>query len=499
MILRSLIFDAGHFLIVPKKQNPLPMTLALRLLLWLCLGPGSLALAQNRPNIIHIVADDVGYDDLGCYGARDIRTPHLDQLAREGKRFTQFYAPHGTCTPTRASLLTGRYAARVNGGAGLPVLWPDAQTGLDPQQEVVLPKLLQQRGYRTGLFGKWHLGHLPAYLPLQQGFDEFFGIPYPNDMGPERTANTGSRGFPPIPLLRQNQKVKDLTNPELAELPAQFVREAARFIREQAKAGRPFYLHYANIETHTPWFLPLGFGGTSQAKAYGDAVEYFDLTVGMLMRVLQELKLEENTLVVVTSDNGPIRHRAYGQPDLEWIYGRYATVDSARGRRLRGGKMSERFEGGTRVNCLARWKGVIPANTLNHDLVAGFDWFATFAELAGAPLPTDRPLDGRSLVGLLKAPTEFTDFRRLFFGISPAGEVMAVRYQNWKLCLPTKPHRWEDPIDRPLLFDLATDGSETTDLSARHPAIVQKLQQVAAKCREHLRLHQPINDREAVF
>jgi arylsulfatase A len=245
--------------------------------------------AQNLkiPNIIHILADDVGYDDLACFGAKDVRTPHLDKLAAEGLKLNNFYAPHGTCTPSRVALMTGKYVSRINNGLGMRVLFPTDSTGLDPKEEKSLAMYLKEVGYQTGLFGKWHLGHLPQYLPTKHGFDSYLGIPYPNDHGPERRGNTGHwpgfGAFPPIPLIQQDQVIKALDNNDLGELPALFVRESCRFMRQCAVNKQPFYLQYANIETHTPWFLPKGFEGRSGKGAYVDAVEYLDLSVGILL------------------------------------------------------------------------------------------------------------------------------------------------------------------------------------------------------------------------
>ena len=294
-----------------------------------------------RPNIIHIIIDDIGYDDFSSYGSLYYKTPHIDALAKEGTRLTNFYAPHGTCTPTRAAIMTGRYSPRVNDRTGLGVLFPTDTKGLDSSKEITFARQLQKVGYATALVGKWHLGHLPKFLPPAHGFDSYLGIPYPNDHGPERLGNTGSRGYPPIPLMRGSEKVKDLNNVELAEVPAQFIREACAFIKAKAASKQPFYLQYSNIETHTPYFIPKGFEGRSGFGAFGDAVAYIDYTVGVLTGYLKQLGLEKSTLIVIHSDNGPLVEK---YPELEDSYGKFGLVDTSLQHVLRDGKYQQRFE-----------------------------------------------------------------------------------------------------------------------------------------------------------
>src|SRR4051794_14868372 len=254
--------------------------------------------SSRPPNIIHIVGDDVGYDDLSCYGAATLKTPNLDKLASQGMRFTSFYAPAPTCTPTRAALMTGCYAQRV----GLQrVLFPNDNIGLS-DKEVTIADLLRSRGYATACIGKWHLGHAPQFLPTHHGFDYYLGIPYPNDHGPERThSNNQTAPFPPIPLVRGDKVIEQPT--DLAQLPDRFADEAVKFISDNK--DRPFFLHLANIETHTPWYTPDRFHDKSGDTAYGDAVRCMDDMVGKIMDALDRLHLADNTLLVFTSDNGP--------------------------------------------------------------------------------------------------------------------------------------------------------------------------------------------------
>lgn len=432
------------------------------------------AQSNKQPNIIHILADDVGFDDLSCFGSKDISTPNLDALAQSGMKFTSFYAPHGTCTPSRAALLTGRYAPRINGGEGLYVLFPHSKVGLEDEEEVTITELLKGKGYKTGLYGKWHLGHLPQYLPCVHGFDEFLGIPYPNDHGPERIGNSGWRpngiSDPAIPLIEQAQIIKRCDNNDLAELPALFTREACKFIYRAVQEEKPFYLQYANIETHTPWFIPKGFEGQSKAAAYGDAVEYLDRSVGIIISTLQRLNIEDNTIIVFSSDNGPLIHRDL---ELENCYGKFGFTDPERTHILREGKYQERYDGGIRVSCIMAWSNVIPAGTTCDEPVTAMDLFTTFAKVAGADIPSDRPIDGKDILNLMKQEKGAVSPHKAIFGYKARGGLMSVRYQNWKLVFK-KPYNPE--VENELyLFDLNNDLGETTNVALRNQKVVKKI------------------------
>lgn len=458
-----------------------------------CLAAGASVLAAEvapMPNIIHIIADDVGYDDLSCFGAKDIKTPNLDRMAATGITFTDYYAPHPTCTPSRAAMLTGRYASRMNDGAGLSILWPSAEDGLDPEKEICLATLLKEQGYATVLIGKWHLGDRANYLPLRHGFDLYFGIPHPNDHGPERDGNTGSKGCPMIPIYRGNEILERMDNNALAEAPGRFVREVCGFIREQAENGQPFYLQYSNIETHTPWFIPKGFEGQSEAGPYGDAVEYLDRSVGIILGQLRKSGLAENTLVVFTSDNGPLAH-AY--PELEDCYGRYARVDVPRAdaRLLTDGKYQARYEGGSRVACIMNWPGKIPAGAVNNQIIDGTDLFTTFVELAGAQVPFDRVIDGQNIWHLMSGESD-DPVRDVFFSWVPRRNLMGVRKGQWKLLVPGNGNWAIGPQEKPALFNLEEDPGEKDDLSARFPEVVDELSALAGKAMENMVNKQPL-------
>jgi len=448
---------------------------------------------NRKPNIIHIIADDVGYDDLSCFGSKDINTPNLDQLASEGMKFTSFYTPHGTCTPSRASVITGRYAPRVNNGTGLFVLFPHSENGLEDELEVSITELLKEQGYTTGLYGKWHLGHLPQYLPCVHGFDEYLGIPYPNDHGPERIGNSGWRpngiSDPQVPLIEQAQVIKRCDNNDLAELPALFTREACKFIYRAVQDKQPFYLQYANIETHTPYFVPRGFEGQSKAGAYGDAVEYLDRSVGIILNTLKRLKIEDNTIVVFTSDNGPLVHRDL---ELENCYGKFGYTDENREHILREGKYQERFEGGIKVSCIMKWPGNIPEATKCDELITGMDLFTTFAELSGAEIPTDRVIDGKNILPLMTAKEGAVSPHKAVFGFTAFGRLMSVRYKNWKLILPGK--HWTGNFETPQLYDIKVDPGEENSVAEAHPEIVEEMMKMADDALEAIKNDKPLDE-----
>ena len=436
-----------------------------------------------RPNIIHIIIDDIGYDDFSSYGSLYYKTPHIDALAKEGTRLTNFYAPHGTCTPTRAAIMTGRYSPRVNDRTGLGVLFPSNTNGLDSSKEITFTKQLQKVGYATALVGKWHLGHLAKFLPPAHGFDSYVGIPYPNDHGPERLGNTGSRGYPPIPLMRGSEKVKDLNNQELAELPAQFIREACAFIKEKAASKQPFYLQYSNIETHTPYFIPKGFEGRSGYGAFGDAVAYIDYTVGVLTGYLKQLGLEKNTLIVIHSDNGPLVEK---YPELEDSYGKFGYVDTSLQHQLRDGKYQQRFEGGVRSACFIKWLGVIRAGAVNQNIYSGVDLFTSFLQVAGAEMPTRRVIDGKPMI---ESIITNKPVRNTFYAFAPQKEVQGVRYNNWKLVLDKRAGK-----DILLLFNLASDAKEKNNIAEAHQGIVDALYALALQAQKAVEENKPLSE-----
>src|SRR3954470_10124215 len=339
------------------------------------------------PNVVIIFADDLGYGDLGCYGHPTIKTPHLDRMAREGMKFTQFYSAAEVCTPSRGALLTGRLPPR-NGLCGKRrVFFPDSKGGIQPD-EITIPELLKSKGYATAILGKWHLGHLPDYLPRKHGFDYFFGTPYVNDMDRVPTSPKGKAAYAKpkfeywnVPLMRNEEIIERPANQNL--FAKRYADEATRFIREHK--DKPFFLYFAHNMPHVPLFASPDFEGKSRRGLYGDTVEEIDHSVGVVLDALRDAKLAEKTLVIFTSDNGP------------WLM--YNQQGGSAGL-LREGKGST-WEGGMREPAIAWWPSKIPAGSVTKELASTMDLFTTAAKLASADVPTDRIIDGVDLRPLL--------------------------------------------------------------------------------------------------
>lgn len=397
--------------------------------------PGS----KRPPNIVLIFADDLGYGDLGSYGARKIKTPNLDRMAAEGVRLTNFYANASVCTPSRAGLLTGRYQIR----SGLTrVLFPYSKDGIEAG-EVTLAEALRERGYATACIGKWHLGHLPPYLPTVHGFDRYFGIPYSNDMANEK------RGDPPTPLMRDTSIVEQ---PAVQEtLTERYTEEAVKFIRESK--DRPFFLYLPHTMPHVPLHASARFRGKSAGGLYGDVVEAIDWSAGEIIKTLRRLGIDKNTLVIFTSDNGP------------WLI---KKEDAGTAGFLRDGKMTV-YEGGVRVPFIALWPGVIEAGFANDQPAIMLDLFPTLLELAGGTVSKERPVDGVSIRGLLTSGEKQTERDFYFYYLE---ELQAVRSGDWKLHLARKAKDVARPAE---LYDLAKDPRESRDLAAEHPEVVARL------------------------
>lgn len=416
---------------------------------------------ERSPNIVILFADDLGYGDLGCYGHPSIRTPHLDRMAAQGMRFTQFYSAAEVCTPSRAALLTGRLPIR-SGMAGdtRRVLFPNSPGGLQ-DSEITLAEALKEKGYATACIGKWHLGHLPQYLPTRHGFDHYFGLPYSNDMNSQR------RGDPPVPLLRGEEIIEQPVTQET--LTPRYTEEAVRFMREHR--NEPFFVYLPYTFPHIPLHASDAFRGTSARGLYGDVVEEIDWSVGQILAALEELGLEENSLVFFTSDNGPwlIMEERGGSAGL-----------------LRGGKGST-WEGGMREPAIAWWPGNIPAGRVSHALSSTMDLFTTSLLLAGAPVPQDRTVDGRDLRPVL-FDTGPSSRETLFY--YRGTRLMAVRKGPWKLHFITEPGYRGTPTvhDPPLLYHLEHDPSETHDVAEEHPEVVDGILAEVERHRSDLKL-----------
>lgn len=444
------------------------------------------------PNIVLIFADDLGYSDVGCFGAKDIRTPHIDRLATEGTRFTSFYVSQPVCTASRASLMSGCYANRI-GLAG--ALNHTSKVGIHAD-EVLLPELLQQRGYATAIFGKWHLGHRPEFSPLRHGFHEFFGIPYSNDNGPLHPV---VKTIPSLPLI--DGEKTDQLDPDQSQFTRRFTERACAFLA--ANKDRPFFLYVPHVMPHVPIFASEKFKGRSARGLYGDVVEEFDASVGEVLAALKRLKLDDNTLVIFTSDNGPFLS-----------YGEHAGTASP----LREGKLTT-FEGGVRTPCVMRWPQKILSGRTCDEPVASIDLLPTLGKLAGAPLPK-QPIDGLDVWPVLtgqpdaKSPHESL----LFFS---GDELQAIRSGDWKLHFAhdyltvagppgkggkpanfanMKPKSIEESGIRGIasrhgyevrrieqsLFNLQADPGESSNVAMQNPHVVRRLEVLAEKARADL-------------
>lgn len=394
-------------------------------------------LDASVPNIVIILADDLGYADLGSYGAERIRTPRLDRMAAEGVRFTDFYAAAPVCSPSRAALLTGRYPIR----SGVTRVLTPSSTGGLPAEELTLPELLREHGYATGIVGKWHLGHTRPFLPLQHGFDEFFGMPYSNDMKPLR--------------LLEGNRLRRGDIPADATLTGRYTKQAVEFIRRHA--AEPFFLYLAHSMPHYPVDAAARWRGSSRDGIYGDAVQELDWSVGRILDTLQQYGLDRRTAVFFTSDNGSWR----GCSNCPFR-----------------GKKASTWEGGMRVPMVARYPGVFQAGTVIGRPAAGFDLFSTALDLAGVPSPRDRTIDGRSLLPWLQPPGDRPPAaplleRPLFY--YRQASLQAVRLGKWKLHVARD--GWWEWIRgmEPELYDLAQDPGETTNLANDNPKIVGRL------------------------
>ncbi|MBN1908303.1 MAG: sulfatase [Pirellulales bacterium] len=426
--------------------------------------------AETRPNVIVIFTDDQGYQDVGCFGSPDIKTPRLDRMAKEGRRFTDFYVGAAVCSASRVALLTGCYPQRV-GITG--VLMPKAKIGINPD-ELTLAEVFKQRGYATAVVGKWHLGHRPKFLPTRHGFDEYFGLPYSNDMWPLNKR----RKHPPLPLIDGEKTIEE--NPDQSQLVRRYTERAVDFIERNQK--RPFFLYLPHTMPHVPLHVSEKFKDTSPRGLYGDVIQEIDWSVGQILDTVKRCGLDEKTLVLFTSDNGP------------WlIYGREHAGSALP---LREGKGTT-FEGGFREPCIMWWPGTIPADTKCSEMAATIDLLPTMAKLLGVELPKDRILDGRDIMPLMtgqpdaKSPHEAYAFYK-------GRHLQAVRSGQWKLHFPHDYHkvtasgkkgkrtRGERAKIGLSLFDLANDVGETKNVADEHPDVVARLKKLADRFRDDL-------------
>lgn len=450
--------------------------------LYLCVGHNVHAKKETLPNIVIVFADDLGYADIEGYGSA-VTTPNLFKLQQQGMRFTSFYS-QPSCSPSRASLMTGCYPQRV----GFPfVVGPKGPSwtsnnyflGLNPS-ETTLPEMLKAKGYTTTCIGKWHLGHYKEHLPTHHGFDEYFGVPYSNDMWPPNGP------YPELPLIEGDEVLE--TDPDQSELLTRYTNRAVETIRKNK--SRPFFLYLAHNMSHVPIFASEAFKDKSGKGLYADVIKEIDWSVGELMKALAENKIDDNTIFIFTSDNGP------------WlVYGNHAGSAGA----LREGKGTT-FEGGTRVPFVVKWPGKVTPGTTSSIYASLFDLLPTFAEITGARLPSQK-IDGKSMLPLWRGRTkEIRDAQYFYVG----NNLQAIRSGRWKLHLPhpyehlTEPGydgtrgKTESKSIELSLFDLASDVAESIDVAAQHPDVVERLQALGQKFDADLKatMRQPARGRK---
>jgi arylsulfatase len=471
------------------------LPLAASLLAWSCTRPHEPAPSANvdRPNVILIVTDDMGYADMSCQGAQDIRTPNLDRMAEEGTRFTSFYVAQPVCTASRAGFLSGSYPNRLSLQGALN---HTSRNGIHPD-EWLLPEMFKARGYATCGTGKWHLGTVARFGATRNGFDEWLGIPYSNDNSKYHPVLSAE--MPPLPLY-DGEEVIEL-DPDQSQFTRRFTERAVSFI--ERNADRPFFLYMPHVMPHVPIFASEGFVGRSEHGLYGDVIEELDWSVGEILATLQRLEIDERTLVIFFSDNGP------------WLsYGEHAGSATP----LREGKLTT-FEGGVRVPCLVRWPGQVPEGRVNDEPFMAIDWLPTLTELVGGKLP-GRKIDGLSVRPLLLGePSARSPHEALFF--YGGTELQAVRSGRWKLHFAHpyittaaepgrggKPSNWGKSEAQSItrsgiegiasrhggrveqlelsLFDLEADPGESRNVAAEHPDVVSRLSRLAEPIRGEL-------------
>ncbi len=435
------------------------------------IADASQASNQRPPNIVIIFADDLGYADIGSFGATGYKTPNLYRMAAEGMRLTNFYVAQGVCSASRAALLTGCYPNRVGIQGALD---HRANYGISAN-EMTIADLVKTKNYATAIFGKWHLGHHAPFLPTRHGFDEYLGLPYSNDMWPNHPTNKNF--YPELPLI-ENDKVIELM-PDQTQLTTRYTERAVQFI--ERNKDRPFFLYLPHTMPHVPLHVSAKFKGKSGHGLYGDVIEEIDWSVGQVLDAIKRSGLDGDTLVIFTSDNGP------------WLsYGDHAGSAG----RFREGKGTA-FEGGVREPFIARWPGKIPAATVKPVPAMTIDLLPTIANLTGAELPKDRIIDGRNMWPLLSQQNAVTsphDALYFYWG----KELHAVRQGRWKLHLP-HPYRHLEEAGkdgRPgretqqkiglALFDLDNDPGESNNVANRHPEVIKELMKFVEQAREDL-------------
>ena len=410
---------------------------------------------MDRPNIVLINCDDLGYGDLGSYGSTINKTPVLDRMAEEGVRFTDFYVASPVCSPSRGALMTGCYPPRIGFGSfdGSRVLFPGQGIGLNPD-ETTIAGVLKDAGYATKIVGKWHCGDQKEFLPTRHGFDSYFGLPFSNDMGRQVDSNPSDhtenaearRNRPPLPLLRDEEVIQE--QPDLRALTERYVDEAVRFIRDNTSG--PFFLYFAHMYVHLPLYAPVGFVDESENGDYGACVAGIDWATGVVLSELKRQGLDNDTLVIFTSDNG-------------------SRLDNQGGSNgaLRG-KKGTTWEGGQRVPCIMRWPSKMPAGVVRNHLTTTMDLFPTLASLAGAQIRSDRTIDGMDISSLMIEDNPSASPRDEFIYYDE-NDIEAVRDRKWKLHVRKGGHDIRE------LYDLESDIGESVNLFDSNPDVVAEL------------------------
>jgi arylsulfatase len=465
-----------------KKRFPISIFL-LFILFVSCNSPSSKNSSAELPNFVLIFIDDMGYGDVGVYGATGFTTPNLDKLASEGMRFTNFYAAQPVCSASRAGLLTGCYPNRV-GISG--ALFPYSNVGINPS-ETTIAEMLKEKGYATAIFGKWHLGHHKKFLPLQNGFDEYMGLPYSNDMWPlDDVGNPVPDGHrrksnPDLPLIEGNEAVDFITSLKKQDtLTTLYTEKAVDFINRNA--GNPFFLYVPHSMGHIPLGVSDKFRGKTEKGKYGDVMEEIDWSVGEIEKALEANGIAENTVFIFTTDNGP------------WLnYGNHAG--SAGG--LREGKTTS-WEGGQRVPFIIKWPGHVPAGTICNKLACAIDILPSFAKLAGADLP-ELKIDGVDITELWNGNFNAEPRKNILFYYGK-NNLNAVRKGNWKLVLPhtwgsydTKPGqdgyggpRINKTVETPELYNMMRDPGEQFNVIEYYPEKAEEIMQLVEAARAEL-------------
>lgn len=445
-------------------------------------GSASPARSAQNPNIILLLTDDQGYADVGVYGATGFETPTLDKLATEGVRFTQYYAAQPYCSASRAGLLTGVYPNRI-GISG--ALGPEAIIGIN-QDETTIAEMLKKVGYSTAMIGKWHLGHHEKFLPLQHGFDYYYGLPYSNDMWPlshlgEPLKQGDSRAnFPPLPIIEGNEIIGEVNSlAEQSTLTRDYTHKAISFIRGHSQS--PFFLYLAYTMPHVPIKASNKFAGRSSSGAYGDVIMEIDWSVAELIETLENEGIADNTIFIFTSDNGPSLH-----------FGNHAGSAWP----LREGKTTS-FEGGVRVPLIIKWPGVTPEGTVIDDKMASaIDIYPTIADIVGVEIP-EGAIDGVSILPLLRGESRKNP-RRVLYYYSGTNDLQALRVGDWKLIfrhyyrkaattgMNGRPGERKVVLAESALYNLKSDPGETVDLQHLHPGVVAEMNTIARIAREDL-------------